>query len=66
MTKPKINKKKPFVLRLQPEMMEAIEKWAADDFRSINGQIEWILSESLKKAGRLKKDREKEDNSGKD
>jgi len=66
MTKPKINKKKPFVLRLQPEMMEAIEKWAADDFRSINGQIEWILSESLKKAGRLKKDRKKEDNSGKD
>ncbi|UBM63230.1 Arc family DNA-binding protein [Candidatus Sulfidibacterium hydrothermale] len=48
-------KKKPFVLRLQPEMMKAIEKWAADDFRSINGQIEWILSESLKKAGRWKK-----------
>jgi len=50
-----MTKKKPFVLRLQPEMMKAIEKWAADDFRSINGQIEWILSESLKKAGRLKK-----------
>ncbi len=47
-----MTKKKPFVLRLQPEMMKAIEKWAADDFRSINGQIEWILSESLKKAGR--------------
>ncbi len=50
-----MTKKKPFVLRLQPEMMKAIEKWAADDFRSINGQIEWILNESLKKAGRLKK-----------
>jgi len=50
-----MTKKKPFVLRLQPEMMKAIEKWAADDFRSINGQIEWILSESLKKAGRWKK-----------
>ncbi len=50
-----MTKKKPFVLRLRPEMMEAIEKWAADDFRSINGQIEWILSESLKKTGRLKK-----------
>mgnify|MGYP000066584597 CR=1 FL=1 len=59
-------KKKPFVLRLRPEMMEAIEKWAADDFRSINGQIEWVLSESLKKAGRLKKAREKEGNSKKD
>ncbi len=50
-----MTKKKPFVLRLRPEMMKAIEKWAADDFRSINGQIEWILNESLKKAGRLKK-----------
>ncbi len=55
-----MTKKKPFVLRLRPEMMEAIEKWAADDFRSINGQIEWVLSESLKKAGRLKKVQEKE------
>ncbi len=61
-----MTKKKPFVLRLRPEMMEAIEKWAADDFRSINGQIEWVLSESLKKAGRLKKTQEKEGNSRKD
>jgi hypothetical protein len=58
-----MTKKKPFVLRLQPEMMKAIEKWAADDFRSINGQIEWILSESLKKAGRLKKARYEENKS---
>lgn len=55
-----MTKKKPFVLRLRPEMMEAIEKWAADDFRSINGQIEWVLSESLKKADRWTKTREKE------
>ena len=48
-------KKKAFVLRLQPEMLEALEKWAADDFRSINGQIEWVLNNALKKAGRLKK-----------
>ncbi|MDD4847195.1 MAG: Arc family DNA-binding protein [Bacteroidales bacterium] len=41
--------KKPFVLRLSPEMMQHLERWAADDFRSINGQIEWILSEALKK-----------------
>lgn len=41
--------KKPFVLRLNPEMMQQLEKWASDDFRSINGQIEWILSEALKK-----------------
>jgi len=48
-------KKKAFVLRLQPEMLEALEKWAADDFRSINGQIEWLLHNALHKAGRLKK-----------
>jgi hypothetical protein len=32
--------------------MEAFEKWAEDEFRSVNGQIEWVLSEALKKAGR--------------
>ncbi len=48
-------KKKPFALRLSPEIMESVEKWAADEFRSTNGQIEWILSEALKKARRLKK-----------
>nr|NQU93181.1 Arc family DNA-binding protein [Bacteroidota bacterium] len=48
-------KKKPFVLRLDPDMYERLEKWAADDFRSTNGQIEWILDQALKKAGRQKK-----------
>ncbi len=48
-------KKKPFALRLNEEMMESVEKWAADEFRSTNGQIEWIVSEALKKAGRQKK-----------
>ncbi len=47
-------KKKPFVLRLKPEMMEALEKWAADEFRSVNGQIEWIINRALKDAGRQK------------
>ncbi len=46
-------KKKAFVLRLQPEMMSALEKWASDDFRSINGQIEWLLHDALRKSGRL-------------
>lgn len=40
------------MLRLNPEMYEKLEKWAADDFRSINGQIEWLLDQALKKAGR--------------
>jgi hypothetical protein len=43
-------------------MMEAVEKWAADDFRSINGQLEWIIHNALKNAKRLKKD--VEDNVG--
>ena len=45
---------KNFALRLDSETMEAIEKWAADEFRSVNGQIQWILDQSLKKSGRLK------------
>lgn len=47
-------KKKPFVLRLDPEMLKAVEKWAADEFRSTNGQLEWIISKALKDAGRSK------------
>lgn len=46
-------KKKTFVLRVGEETMNALERWAADDFRSINGQLEWIISKSLKEAGRL-------------
>ena len=50
--------KKAFVLRLDPEVYEAIEKWAADEFRSVNGQFEWIVDNALKKAGRKKKQAE--------
>lgn len=49
-------KKKSFALRMNPEIMEALEKWAADDFRSINGQLEWIVHNALKNAKRLKKE----------
>ena len=45
-------KKKAFALRVNEDMLNAIEKWAADEFRSTNGQIEWMLNESLKKAKR--------------
>jgi len=48
-----MSKKKAFVLRLNPATMEALEKWSSDEFRSVNGQIEWILNTALKKAGRL-------------
>ncbi len=53
MSEPK--KKKAFVLRVSPQIMEAVEKWAQDEFRSVNGQIEWILNEALKNSGRKKK-----------
>ncbi|MDD4009922.1 MAG: Arc family DNA-binding protein [Fermentimonas sp.] len=45
---------KNFALRLDSETMEAIEKWAADEFRSVNGQIQWMLDQQLRKSGRLK------------
>ncbi|MEA2106800.1 MAG: Arc family DNA-binding protein [Bacteroidota bacterium] len=47
-------KKKSFVLRMSEEKMKALEKWAADEFRSTNGQLEWIVTKALKEAGRLK------------
>jgi hypothetical protein len=46
--------KKPFVLRLDPEVLKALEKWAADEFRSTNGQLEWIITKTLRETGRLK------------
>jgi hypothetical protein len=46
--------KKPFVLRLDPDILKAVEKWAGDEFRSTNGQIEWIISKALKDTGRIK------------
>lgn len=49
-----MTKKKTFVLRISPEMLVAVEKWASDDFRSINGQLEWIISAALKDAKRYK------------
>ena len=51
-------KKKPFVLRIDPEILAAVEKWSADEFRSTNGQLEWIINKALKEAGRFKKKKE--------
>jgi hypothetical protein len=56
--------KKPFVLRLNEEMMKALEKWAADEFRSLNGQIEYILHQELKKNGRLRKPKDQDEQPG--
>ena len=51
-------KKKAFALRINEEMLKAIEKWAADEFRSTNGQIEWMLNQSLKDAKRQQKSKD--------
>jgi hypothetical protein len=48
------NKNKSFVLRIDSDSMEAIEKWASDEFRSVNGQILFLLDQALKKSGRKK------------
>ncbi|HCN54597.1 MAG TPA: DNA-binding protein [Prevotella sp.] len=64
--KEKENKSKSFILRIDSETMEAIEKWAADEFRSTNGQLQWIITEALRKNGRLpKKQKEKSENRNK-
>ena len=52
------NKSKSFVLRVDSATMDAIEAWAADEFRSTNGQLQWIITEALRKAGRLPKKKE--------
>jgi hypothetical protein len=44
--------KKNFVLRIDEATYEALEKWAADEFRSVNGHVEWIISRALREAGR--------------
>ena len=46
---------KSFILRVDAETMNAIEAWAADEFRSTNGQLQWIITEALRKAKRLPK-----------
>jgi hypothetical protein len=49
-----MSERKQIILRLDPKKLRAIEKWAADEFRSTNGQIEYILDEALRRSGRLK------------
>ena len=48
-------KNKSFILRVDSDTMDAIESWAADEFRSTNGQLQWIITEALRNAKRLPK-----------
>lgn len=45
---------KSFILRIDTDSMNALEKWAADEFRSVNGQLQWIIADALRRAGRQK------------
>ncbi|MFO7864991.1 MAG: DNA-binding protein [Salinivirgaceae bacterium] len=53
--------KRKFVLRLEEDKMKALEKWAADEFRSTNGQLEWLITKALNDAGRWKKQPQNEE-----
>ena len=53
---------KSFILRVDTETMNAIEAWAADEFRSTNGQLQWIITEALRKAKRLPKKKNRAQN----
>ncbi|MGM9823111.1 MAG: DNA-binding protein [Muribaculaceae bacterium] len=48
-------KMKSFALRIDAKTMSAIEAWAADEFRSVNGQLQWIIADALRRSGRIKK-----------
>ena len=46
--------RKPFLIRVDPEVLDAVQRWANDELRSLNGQIEYLLRQALREAGRLK------------
>ena len=52
--------RKPFLLRIDRDVLEAVQRWADDDLRSLNGQIEFMLRRMLKESGRLKEPKKKE------
>lgn len=57
-----MSKRKSFVLRINPDTFKQIEKWADDEFRSVNGQLEWIINKSLKDAKRLTNKQKSQEN----
>jgi hypothetical protein len=52
-----MSEKKKFLLRIDPQLYEALEKWAADELRSANAHIEYLLKESVRKAGKISKNK---------
>jgi len=59
----KANSDKGFLLRVDAATMELVERWAADEFRSVNGQLQWIINDALKRHKRLKESAKKNDSS---
>ena len=57
-------KRDSFLLRIDPRVLEALRKWADDELRSVNGQIEYVLRQSLKRAGRLPTQGDNRDSDG--
>ena len=53
---------KSFVLRIDAVTMNELERWAEDEFRSVNGQLQWIIAEALRRSGRLKKPKKSKEN----
>jgi len=51
-----VGQKKPFLIRVEPELLERLQHWADDELRSLNSHIEYLLRRSLKDAGRIGKD----------
>lgn len=51
--------RKAFLLRIDPKLLEAVQRWADDDLRSLNAQIEFLLRRTLQEAGRLKEPKPK-------
>jgi hypothetical protein len=49
-----VAERKAFLLRVDPALLDALQRWASDDLRSLNGQIEYVLREALKRAGRAR------------
>lgn len=58
--------KKRFLLRIDPKVYDALAKWAADDLRSVNAQIEYLLTKALREAGRLEQETHPREGEGED
>jgi hypothetical protein len=56
--------KKAYPLRISSDVLEALQRWAEDELRSLNAQIEYVLREALRKNGRMKSGEEKDKESG--